>query len=232
MIRRRPANERGHVDFGWLQSAHSFSFGSYYDPAHMGFRTLRVINDDLVAPGRGFDTHGHRDMEIVTVVLEGALEHKDSMGNGSVMRPGDVQRMSAGTGVLHSEYNHSDSARVRFLQIWIQPARPGLTPGYEQRHFNADERRDRLRLVASPDGQDGSLTVHQDVTLYAALLTPGEQVTHPLAAGRHAWLQVASGRIQLGPEELAHGDGAAVSDEDELVIRGLEEAELVLFDLA
>jgi redox-sensitive bicupin YhaK (pirin superfamily) len=232
MIRIRPSDERGRVNFGWLQSAHTFSFGNYYDPAHMGFRQLRVINEDVVQPGRGFDTHGHRDMEIISYVLQGALEHKDSMGTGSVIRPGELQRMSAGTGVLHSEYNPSRTESTRFLQIWIQPERRGIEPSYEQRYFDPSERRGTLRVVASPDGRDGSLTVHQDVSMYAGLFAAGDRVQHVLAPGRHAWLQVARGRVTLGDQVLSAGDGAAVSDQSALDIAAEADAEILLFDLA
>ena len=232
MINLRPARERGHAEHGWLDSHHTFSFADYHDPRQMGFRALRVINEDRVAPGRGFGTHPHRDMEIISYVIEGAIEHKDSMGTGSVIRPGDVQRMSAGTGVLHSEYNASPSVPVHFLQIWILPEKANLPPSYEQKSFPEDERRGRLRLVAARDGRDGAITVHQDVTLYAAILAPGEVVRHPLASGRHAWVQMVRGAIELGGQELHAGDGAAVSDEAELVLRASEPSELLLFDLA
>ncbi|MFT3774532.1 MAG: pirin family protein [Minicystis sp.] len=197
MITVRPARERGHADFGWLDSHHTFSFGDYYDPRHMGFRTLRVINDDRVKGGKGFGTHPHRDMEIVSYVLDGALEHKDSMGTGSVIRPGDVQRMTAGTGVLHSEFNHSKSETVRFLQIWILPERARIEPSYEQKNFPVEQRKNQLRLIASRDGRDGSVTVHQDVAIHAAVLEPGASVSHTLAQGRHAWVQVARGSVEL-----------------------------------
>src|SRR5271166_5126043 len=194
----RKSEDRGKADFGWLQSRHTFSFGHYYDPKHMGFGPLRVINEDRVAPGGGFPTHPHRDMEIISYVLEGALEHKDSMGTGSVIRPGDVQRMSAGTGVLHSEYNASPTAPVHFLQIWIQPEAARLPPSYEQKSFSPDERRGRLRVIAARDGRDGAVTVHQDVTLLAGLLEPGDIVRQPLAPGRHAWVQMVRGAVDLG----------------------------------
>jgi redox-sensitive bicupin YhaK (pirin superfamily) len=232
MITIRPARERGHAEHGWLDSRHTFSFADYHDPAHMGFRALRVINEDRVAPGRGFGTHPHRDMEIISFVLDGALEHKDSMGTGSVIRPGDVQRMSAGTGVLHSEFNASKTAPVHFLQIWILPDRAGLPPSYEQKSFAAAERTNQLRLVASQGGRDGALTVHQDVALYAALLDAGASVRQPLARGRHAWIQVARGAVDLGGQRLSAGDGAAVRDEAEVVLRAEEAAEVLLFDLA
>jgi redox-sensitive bicupin YhaK (pirin superfamily) len=231
MITIRPAGARGAAEHGWLSSRHSFSFADYHDPAHMGFASLRVINEDRVRPGKGFGTHGHRDMEIVSYVLSGALEHKDSMGNGSTIRPGEVQRMSAGTGVTHSEFNASDSEIVHFLQIWILPERHGLTPGYEQKPFPEDERRGRLRLVAARDGRDGALTIHQDVDLYAALLAPGDSVTHPLAAGRKAWLQVARGGVTLNGEALSKGDGAAIEDEATVTIAATGDAEILLFDM-
>ena len=214
MITVRRSSERGHFDHGWLDTRHTFSFADYRDPRHMGFRSLRVLNEDRVRPGQGFATHGHRDMEIVSVVLEGALSHRDSMGNGSVIRPGDVQRMTAGTGVRHSEFNPSPSEPVHFLQIWILPDREGLSPGYEQKHVPPEERRDRLRLLASPDGADGSLTVHQDARIYATALGPGAEVRHRIAPGRHAWVQVTGGALDLNGVPLEAGDGAAVSGEE------------------
>jgi redox-sensitive bicupin YhaK (pirin superfamily) len=232
MITFRPARERGHAQLGWLDSHHTFSFSDYYDPKHMGFRTLRVINEDRVAPGRGFGTHPHRDMEIISYVLDGALEHKDSMGTGSVIQPGDVQRMTAGTGVAHSEFNHSKTSPVHFLQIWILPEKARLEPGYEQKSFTTDERRNTLRLVASRDGRDGALTVHQDVALYAGLLDAEASVRHALAPGRHAWVQVARGAVELGGQRLGAGDGAAVSEETEVALRALEPSEVLVFDLA
>jgi hypothetical protein len=233
MLEIRHASERGRADFGWLDSRHSFSFGSYYDPAHMGFRDLRVINDDRVDPGAGFPSHPHRDMEILTYVLDGALEHRDSMGNGSVIAAGDLQRMSAGTGVVHSEYNHSPAEPVRFLQIWILPERRGLAPGYEQKHFSEKDRADTLRLIASPDGEAGSVSLNQDARLYAALLSPGTGVRHALGGDRHAWIQVARGSVRAGDVELVEGDGLAASDVGELAITGGDDgAEILLFDLA
>jgi hypothetical protein len=232
MIRQRRGGERGHFDHGWLDTYHTFSFAGYYNPAQMGFRALRVINQDRVQPKKGFPTHPHRDMEIVTYVLEGALEHKDSMGNGGVIRPGEVQRMSAGTGLTHSEYNHSGSEPVHFLQIWIQPDESGFAPSYEQKAFAADERRGRLRLVASRAGREGSVSYHTDTDLYATLLAPGQTVTHPLRPGRHAWLQVACGAVQMNGRELAAGDGAAVSGEPAITIAATDHAEVLLFDLA
>jgi quercetin 2,3-dioxygenase len=232
MITIRKAQERGHARHGWLESFHTFSFADYQDPRHMGFRTLRVINEDRVQPRRGFGTHAHRDMEIVSYVLEGALEHKDSLGTGSVIRPGDVQRMSAGTGVTHSEFNHSAKELVHFLQIWIIPEREGLPPSYEQKHFPAAERRGALRLVASRDAREGSLRIHQDAELWTALLERGESVERALRPSRHAWLQVARGRCELNGTPLEAGDGAAASNEAALRISAGADAELLLFDLA
>ena len=232
MITLRRAGDRGHADHGWLDTWHTFSFADYYDTEQMGFQALRVINDDVVAPGRGFGTHPHRDMEIVTYVLDGALAHKDSMGNSSTIVPGEVQRMSAGTGVLHSEFNHSKTDPVHLLQIWILPDRTGLTPSYEQTFFPEEDKCGRLRLVASPDGADGSVTIHQDARLYATLLAPGEEVSHALAPGRHAWVHVARGKASLNGQPLEAGDGAAVSGEEQVTLRGDGHAEVLLFDLA
>jgi quercetin 2,3-dioxygenase len=232
MMTIRPKHERGHTRVDWLDSAHSFSFNDYYDPRHMGFRQLRVINDDRVQPGAGFGTHGHRDMEIITYVLQGALAHRDSMGHGSVIQPGDVQRMSAGTGVQHSEYNHSSTAPVHFLQIWILPEQQGLQPGYEQRAFAPEELRGQWRLIAARDGRAGAVTVHQDVDVLAARLEPGERVTYSLPSGRHAWLQVAGGGVALNGVSLQAGDGAAVSETAELDLVADERSEVLLFDLA
>jgi len=231
MIEVRHAKERGHANHGWLDTWHTFSFSNYYDPRFMGFRGLRVINEDTVAPGQGFPLHGHRDMEIISYVLQGGLAHKDSLGTGSVIRPGDVQRMSAGTGVRHSEFNASDTSPVHFLQIWIEPARTGIAPGYEQNAFAEADKRGRLRLVASPDGADGSLTIHQDARLYATILAPGQAVTHSLARGRHAWVQVTSGTLTVNGEPLAQGDGAAISAEASVSLAGETDAEALLFDL-
>ena len=231
MIDVRHAKERGHAKDAWLDTWHTFSFGGYYDEGSMGFRVLRVINEDTVAPGQGFPLHGHRDMEIISYVLEGALAHKDSLGTGSVIRPGDVQRMSAGTGVRHSEFNASPTAPVHFLQIWIEPARTGIAPGYEQKVFAEADKRGRLRLVASPDGAEDSLTIHQDARLYATVLAPGQAVAHPLARGRHAWVQVTRGTLTVGGEPLAQGDGAAISDEATVSLVGETDAEALLFDL-
>jgi quercetin 2,3-dioxygenase len=232
MLTIRPAKQRGHADHGWLDSYHTFSFSSYYDPAFMGFRGLRVINEDRVQPGQGFGTHPHRDMEILSYVLEGGLQHRDSLGSGSVIRPGDVQRMSAGTGILHSEFNASKQDPVHFLQIWIQPRQAGITPGYEQKHFSEEDRRGRLRLVAAPGGDDGSLQIHADVRVYAGLLASGQVVEHPLAAGRYAWVQVARGAVRVNGAELKAGDGAALSQEAQARIEGVDAAEILLFDLA
>jgi quercetin 2,3-dioxygenase len=227
----RRAAERGHAAHGWLDSFHTFSFADYHDPKHMGFRALRVINDDTVAPGRGFGEHGHRDMEILSYVLDGELGHRDSMGNGSVIRPGDVQRMSAGTGVRHSELNPSRTAPVHFLQIWIMPDRGGHAPGYEQIAFPPETRRGRLRLVASPDGADGSVTIHQDVRLYAGLFDAGETAVHTVAPGRHVWIHVARGTATVNGERLAAGDAVSTSTPGALAIGG-DGAEVLVFDLA
>ena len=232
MLAIRHAEERGTASLGWLNSRHTFSFGHYYDPSFMGFGSLRVINEDEVKPGQGFGTHGHSDMEIISYVLDGALEHKDSMGNGSIIAPGDVQRMTAGTGVRHSEYNASDSDPVHFLQIWILPEKNGLEPGYEQKTFSVEDKRGQLRLVGSRDGRDGSVTIHQDVDFYAAVLSEGEAVSHALAAARKAWLHVARGAVTVNGERLGAGDGAALTGDQELAIAGLEDTEVLLFDMA
>jgi redox-sensitive bicupin YhaK (pirin superfamily) len=231
MIIRR-ANERGHADHGWLNSYHTFSFADYYDPKFMGFRSLRVINEDRVEPSKGFGTHGHKDMEIISYVLEGALEHKDSMGTNGVIKPGDVQRMSAGTGVRHSEFNGSKDDLVHFLQIWIVPDKANHAPSYEQKNFADPEKRGRLRLVASPDGQDGSVTIHQDARLYAGLFDKSESASFDLAAGRHAWIHVAKGSINVNGEILKTGDAAAIDDAGKIELSGGENAEVLLFDLA
>ena len=232
MITIRKAEERGHFNHGWLDTWHTFSFDQYYDPAHMHWRTLRVINEDRVAAGKGFPTHSHRDMEIVTYILAGELEHRDSMGNGSVIRPGDVQRMTAGTGVAHSEFNPSPENPVHLLQIWIMPAARNLTPGYEQKFFSAAERSGRLRLIASPDGSDGSVRINQDARVYAGIIDPEQEVTHTFADNRYGWLQVARGKIRLNDASLNQGDGAAISRESELRISAQGKAEILLFDLA
>ncbi|OLC86241.1 MAG: quercetin 2,3-dioxygenase [Acidobacteria bacterium 13_1_40CM_4_61_5] len=232
MLAIRRSHERGHANHGWLDTHYTFSFADYYDPGHVHFRTLRVINDDRVAGGGGFPMHPHRDMEIVTYVLEGGLEHRDSMGNGSVIRPGDVQRMSAGTGVTHSEFNASKTEPVHLLQIWMFPERKGIKPSYEQKAFSEADKRSRLRLVASPDGRDGSVTIHQDNEMYATVLRKGETVRHELKPERHAWVQVARGGVKLNGQELAEGDGAAISEEKAIELAGVKDAELLLFDLA
>ncbi|MBL8631549.1 MAG: pirin family protein [Rhodospirillaceae bacterium] len=231
MITVRKNKDRGHFKNGWLDSYHSFSFGEYYDPQHMGFSALRVINDDQVAPGAGFPTHPHRDMEIVTYVLDGALEHKDSLGTGSVIRPGDIQRMSAGTGILHSEFNPQADVGTRLLQIWILPEKRGLAPSYEQINVPAAERTGKLKLVGSPDGRDGSVTIHQDTSLYATILKSGESASLTLAKNRAAWVQVAKGSITLNGEVLAEGDGAALRDETALTLTATSDAEVLVFDL-
>ena len=231
MLAIRPANERGLANHGWLDSRHTFSFGNYYDPQFMGFGPLRVINEDRVKPGQGFGTHGHSDMEIISYVLDGALEHKDSLGTGSVIRPGDVQRMSAGTGVRHSEFNASDSDPVHFLQIWILPERDGLEPSYEQKAFTDEEKRGQLRLVGSRDGRDGSVTIHRDVDLYASLLAAGDKVGYELGEGRYGWVQVARGAARLDDNELSAGDGVALKGARSLTIEGVDDAEILLFDM-
>jgi redox-sensitive bicupin YhaK (pirin superfamily) len=232
MITVRSSRDRGNANFGWLDSRHTFSFGSYYDPQHMGFGPLRVINEDKVTPGQGFSTHGHRDMEIISYVLDGALAHKDSIGNGSVMHPGDVQRMSAGTGILHSEYNASETDPVHFLQIWILPETEGIAPGYEQTFFTPEDKQGNLRLVGSCDGRDGSVTIHQDLNLYAARLSPDESVSHTLEAGRLGWVHVARGVVTLNGHDLTAGDGAAIADESVLTLTGIgDDTEVLLFDM-
>jgi redox-sensitive bicupin YhaK (pirin superfamily) len=232
MIRVRRASERGHFDHGWLDTRHTFSFARYYDTRHMGFRALRVINEDRVQPGRGFGMHGHEDMEIVTYVLSGALAHKDSLGTGSTIRPGELQRMTAGTGITHSEFNPSQTEPVHLYQIWLLPEREGLEPSYEQREFPETERRNQLRLVASPEGSEGSLTIRQNARLYLATLDDGHEVSHEVPPGRHAWLQVLRGGVKLNGQDLSAGDGAAVSDEPGLAIRAEGPSEVLLFDLA
>jgi len=227
----RRAGDRGHANHGWLDSFHTFSFADYHDPSHMGFRALRVINDDTVAPGRGFGAHPHRDMEIVSYVLDGALAHRDSTGSGSVIRPGDVQRMTAGTGVVHSEQNPSQTEPVHFLQIWLIPSERGLPPGYEQRTFPIEERTGRLRLVASPDGRDGSVTIHTDAQVHAGVLEAGQAATLPLAPGRHAWVHVARGAARVNGHDLRAGDGLALSDEPRVQLEGLDRGEILVFDL-
>jgi quercetin 2,3-dioxygenase len=227
----RKSNERGFADHGWLKSFHTFSFASYYDPKNMGYGPLRVINEDRVAPGEGFGKHPHRDMEIISYVLDGELEHKDSMGTGSIIRPGDVQRMSAGTGVTHSEYNPSPKNGVHFLQIWIEPESTGIKPSYEQKFFGPEEKRGKLRLLASPDGRDGSVTVHQDAELYAALIDGAEKVTHALEEGRGAYVHVARGAVTVNGQALGSGDALKVDGEKQIVIEKGDNAEVLLFDL-
>jgi redox-sensitive bicupin YhaK (pirin superfamily) len=228
----RRAEDRGHAQHGWLDSHHSFSFAEYYDPQHMGFRALRVINEDRVAAGQGFGAHPHRDMEIISYVLEGALQHRDSLGTGSVIRPGDVQRMSAGTGVTHSEFNASESEPVHFLQIWLVPSQRGIRPSYEQKSFSVAERRGRLRVVAAPDARDGSLELHADAVVYCGLFDAGESAELPLAEGRHAWVQVARGKVRVDGTELNPGDGLSSSESRNMRIEGVEAAELLVFELA
>ena len=232
MMTPRLATDRGHAQHGWLDSHHTFSFANYHDPRHMGFRALRVINDDRVAAGQGFGEHPHRDMEIISYVLEGQLAHKDSMGTGSVIVPGDVQRMSAGTGVTHSEYNGSSTEPAHFLQIWLQPNTRAIAPGYEQKTFTTADKLGKLRLVASPDGADGSVTVHSDASLYAGLFDPGQEAKLELADGRHAWVHVASGEATINGRAMREGDGAAFSDESQIVVAGAgKRAEVLVFDL-
>lgn len=232
MMTIRRAEERGHADHGWLDTWHTFSFADYYDPAHMGFRSLRVINDDTIDPGSGFGAHPHRDMEIITYVLEGAVGHKDSMGNGSVIEPGEVQRMSAGTGVRHSEHNANKGGKTHLLQIWIQPDRSGHPPSYEQTLFPEADKRGRLRLVASNDGRDGSVTIHQDARIFAGLFDGAESATLALAPGRHAWVHVARGAVEVNGERLGAGDGAAFTGEPAITMQNGKGAEVLVFDLA
>lgn len=232
MITLRRANERGHANHGWLDSHHTFSFADYYDPSHMGFRALRVINDDHVEGGGGFPTHPHRDMEILTYVLDGALQHRDSMGNEGLIRPGEVQRMSAGTGIRHSEYNASPQKPLHLLQIWLEPEQRNLTPSYEQKMFSPEEKRGRLKLVASRDAREGSVTLHQDVSLYAGLFGAGDRAELPLAKGRHAWVHVARGQLNVNGSLLEAGDAVAISDEPAVRFDGVNAAEVLVFDLA
>jgi redox-sensitive bicupin YhaK (pirin superfamily) len=232
MLRVRKATERGHFDHGWLDTYHTFSFGDYYDPAHMGFRSLRVINDDRVQPGLGFGMHGHRDMEIVTYILDGALKHRDSMGNGSILKAGELQRMTAGTGVRHCEFNPSDKEWVHLYQIWLLPQRKGLEPSYEQLAVSEEQMRGRFHMVASPDGAHGSLTIHQDARLFLASLLAGEEVAHEIEPGRAAWLQVLRGRANIRGNEVATGDGVAITDESAISVRAAGSSEVLLFDLA
>jgi len=232
MITIRKSQERGHFDHGWLNTYFTFSFADYYDPQHVHFRTLRVLNDDRVAAGAGFPEHPHRDMEIVTYVLEGALEHRDSMGNGSVIRPGDLQCMSAGSGVTHSEFNASKTEPVHLLQIWMFPEKKGMKPAYDQKNFPREDKQGKLRLVASPDGREGSVTIRQDNELYATVLGSGESVRHELKPERHAFVQVARGSVKLNGTKLVEGDGAAISEEKAVELTGVKDAEVLLFDLA
>jgi redox-sensitive bicupin YhaK (pirin superfamily) len=232
MIQIRRAVERGHANHGWLDTWHTFSFSSYHDPQHMRFRSLRVMNEDRVQPGEGFGTHPHRDMEIVTYVLEGALEHKDSMGNGEVLRPGEFQRMSAGTGITHSEFNPSKTEAVHLYQIWLVPDRKGIEPSYEQKRFTDEDRHNRLRLVASPEATDGSLLIHQDARIFLSRIDAGKRLVHEMSAGRHAWLQVLRGSVSFNGQTLETSDGAAISDESSLTVEARQDAEIMLFDLA
>jgi quercetin 2,3-dioxygenase len=232
MMTIRKASERGHADHGWLDSHHTFSFANYYDEKHMGFHNLRVINDDRVSPGQGFGTHPHRDMEIISYVLDGALAHKDSMGTGATIRPGDVQRMSAGTGVLHSEYNASKADDVHFLQIWIVPAKRNIAPSYEQKTFSDADKRGKLALVASQDGRDGSVTINADARVYAGVFGTDDKAELAIAAGRGAWVQVARGKVRVNGQELGEGDGAAIENEGLVRIEGVDEAEVLAFDVA
>jgi len=232
MMTIRPAEERGHANHGWLDSHHTFSFANYHDPSQMGFRSLRVINDDRVAPGQGFGSHPHRDMEIISYVLEGGLEHRDSMGTGGVMRPGDVQRMSAGTGVLHSEFNASKSEPVHFLQIWLLPSRRGIKPSYEQKAFSRADKQGRLRLIASPDRRDGSVMVHADALVYSGVFDAGQTGELALAPGRHAWVHVANGTVRVNGRDMKAGDGAAISEESVVRVEGKDGGEILVFDLA
>jgi redox-sensitive bicupin YhaK (pirin superfamily) len=232
VIQIRPSQERGHADHGWLDSHHTFSFADYHDPQQMGFRSLRVINEDRVAPGRGFGTHSHRDMEIISYVLEGSLQHSDSIGTGSVIQPDDVQRMSAGSGVSHSEFNGSKSEPVHFLQIWLVPAKRGIAPSYEQKRFSREDKRGRLRIVASPDARDGSVEIHTDAVVYAGVFGAGERAQLDLKPVRHAWIQVARGKVRVNDRELSAGDGAAISQESQVRIEGIDDGEVLVFDLA
>jgi quercetin 2,3-dioxygenase len=231
MLELRPGRERGETRTGWLDSRHTFSFNHYYDPDHMGFGALRVINDDRVIPGAGFGTHGHRDMEILTWVIDGAIDHKDSMGTGSTIRPGELQRMTAGTGVTHSEFNHSETSPLRFLQIWIVPSETGLHPGYEQRSYPEAERRGSLRLIASGDGQDGSVRIHQDARVYTALLAPGEKIEREIQAG-HVWVQATRGQLAVNGAALQEGDGAGLTGESRLTLEATADTEVLVFELA
>lgn len=232
MITVRRSDERGGGNYGWLDTKHTFSFSDYWDPRWMGFRSLRVINEDYVAPAAGFPTHPHNDMEIITYVLEGKLEHKDSLGTGSVILPGDGQRMTADRGIRHSEYNPSKTEQVHLYQIWILPEKKGLQPSYEQKSFSTDEKHGKLRLIASPDAKDGSIKINQDARLYVTLLKPGDEVSHEFATNRHGWLQVAKGSVEIAGQKLGEGDGAAISDEQKVTIKAGQDSEVLLFDLA
>ena len=232
MIALRRAEERGHFDHGWLNTYHTFSFADYYDPAHMGFQGLRVINEDRVQPGKGFGTHPHRDMEIISYVLEGGLEHRDSMGNGSVIRPGEIQRLSAGTGITHSEFNVSNDAMVHFLQIWLLPTQRGIAPGYEQKVIDRNEQNGRLRLVASPDGKDGSVVIYADARVYAGLFENGAKAELAIPQGHHAWVHIARGKARINGSALSAGDGAAMSAEPTVKVEGVDASEVLVFDLA
>lgn len=232
MLTLRKSSDRGLADHGWLKSRHTFSFANYHDPAHMGFRALRVINEDRIAGGSGFDTHPHRDMEIISYVAKGALVHKDSMGNEAVIRPGEVQRMSAGTGVAHSEYNYEKGSETHFFQIWILPNRRGDAPGYGQKSFEAELKNKKLVLTVSPDGRDGSIAITQDVNLYISKMTAGDEISFELRPGRHAWVQVVKGKVAVNGVDLEAGDGLSASEEKQLSIRAVQEAEILLFDLA
>jgi quercetin 2,3-dioxygenase len=231
MIQIRRSQERGHANHGWLESYHTFSFANYYDPKFTGFRELLIINEDRVLPGKGFGRHGHRDMEIISYVLEGALEHKDSMGTGSVIRPGDVQRMSAGTGVQHSEFNHSEKDKLHFLQIWITPKAEGIKPSYEEKKFSAEEKKNKLKLIVSPEGEQGSLKINQDAKVFASILDEGKSVMFELAPKRYGWVQVVKGSIDLNGQQLNEGDGAAIVEEQKLQLVGKKTSEFLLFDL-
>jgi quercetin 2,3-dioxygenase len=232
MMAIRRAEERGHFDHGWLNTYHTFSFADYYDPAHKGFRGLRVINEDRVQPGEGFGTHPHRDMEIISYVLDGGLEHRDSMGNGSVIRPGEIQRMSAGTGITHSEFNASKNELVHFLQIWLLPTQRGIEPSYEQKVIDRKEQSGRLRLVASPDGEDGSVVIHTDARVYAGLFEKDAIAKRSIPQGRHAWVHIARGKARINEQALSAGDGAALSDEPAVKVEGVDASEVLVFDLA
>ena len=232
MIKIRKSEDRGHADHGWLKSHHTFSFAGYQDPEHMGFRSLRVMNEDRVSAGQGFGTHGHNDMEIVSYVLEGELEHKDSMGNGEVLRPGEFQRITAGTGIKHSEFNPSKDSPTHFYQIWLLPERQGLDPGYEQKAFDASERKNRLQLVASREGSDGSIKIFQDAKIFLVDLSGGSEVTHEIPQGRHSWVQVLRGSASINGQELQAGDAAAISEEEAIQLKSDQTAELMIFDLA